>query len=58
MFLRGSVTKECGSPIYNASFDTLKARIGRLSIPQRIFECPLELRFKSILKQSDQKRDL
>ena len=32
--------KECHSLIHNASFDTLKARIGQLFFPQWRFECP------------------
>ena len=37
--------KECRSPVNNASSDTLKAKIGPLSIPQSTLEFPLELWF-------------
>ena len=46
------------SPIHHASFDTFKAKIVWLFIPQTTFECPRDLWFYSILKLDDSKVDL
>ena len=50
--------KELRSMIFHASFDTLKAKIDLLFIPQSMFENSIELTKKSIFKQNGLKRVL